>query len=115
MEYPRHILNQLERDPIWFFGCTHAEITSCSRRGALFALFALIAGLVVHWLFALVLAFAIWMGYSYFLILKLATKRADKPLFYEVHLSKMRFFIKTNVRYQIYRNPSLDAKKRELL
>ena len=112
MEYPKQILGQLERDPIVFWGCSNAEIMRAARQSFMAALVVLGLGLLIHWVFALVTGFMVWIGYSYYLMMALSGKRADKPLFYEVHLGKKYVFTKANTRYQLFRNAPHSPKKR---
>lgn len=115
MEYPTLILDQLERDPIVFWGCSNAEIMRCARQSFAAAVIIGVLGLFIHWVVAVILAFVLWIGYSYYLMMALSGKRADKPLFYEVHASKLNVFIKHNVRYQLFRNAPHSPKKSKSL
>lgn len=111
MEYPKQILGHLERDPIVFWGCSNAEIMRSTRQSFLAAIVVLGLGLFIHWVVAVVAAFMVWIGYSYYLMMALSGKRADKPLFYEVHLAKKHVFTKANTRYQLYRNAPYSPNK----
>ena len=91
---PGAILSELEREPVIFWGCTRSEIFSALRRGLLVAVVtaslltvtaaAFLRGstLVPIWMLSM-------MGITYLLtrgrLRRIASLRAGRPLFYELH------------------------------
>ncbi len=107
--YPIHTLNHLERDPVVWAGCSYAEMVSSAVRWLLICFVPMFISTIIFlpvWV-SLPISFVAWLGASWLSLFKLAKLRADKPLFYEIHLVKKKrtaVFIRAGIRYQRERN-----------
>lgn len=107
--YPSIPLNELERDPIVHWGCTRGEILYAATKGLMFGLLTGALLILIHWMLSPLGILLVMLGYTHLQLKKLAALRSDKPLFYEVHLMKLKtrafILIKPNIHnYQRERN-----------
>lgn len=107
MAIPNTTLNQLERDPVVHFGCTYSEI---QRSGVMSFIKGFIpvfiAGCFINVSLSILAGFILWLVLCSVTMKKIARTRADKPLFYDIHLLRKKAgrFIKPNIVYQTERN-----------
>lgn len=105
------LLNQLERDPIVRWGCSWLEIKSAVRKAFLISLIpsvlmgTLFSSFITKFSIFLVLSLLVTAPLTVYFCQKLARLRADKPLFYDLHIGKKkrRQFIESKP-YQRERN-----------
>ena len=107
-----HTLQHLERDPVVFWGCTFGEIKQAGIRAATFAFPIGIGMGVMPIPYGLNFGAGIISFFTTFFLLfkrsttKLAKLRSDKPLYFDVHYSKLKTgcFIKAHQSWQRERN-----------
>ena len=105
---PGQTLNQLDREPLVYFGCTWTEIKTALHQSGAAALLALI-GLVMLLRSPGVLGLVLvgWLALAYFLLRRIHRFRAGKPLYFERHrkIARGPALIKPGRRYQYGRHP----------
>lgn len=111
---PNKTLTQLEEEPeAGFMGCTHTEITIAMRKGLFVGIVTtLVLSMLIRWEIAAVAALVIAVV-TFIVIAQLsASNRADKPLYYHLHLKihKSKRMIQPPTQYQIERNTN-ECKK----
>lgn len=90
---PQHSLNELEREPIVYFGCTWSEIKRCIRRAAaIMAPLTLVMMVAIPGMrvLALVPGLLGWVGLAYLYTQQIRALRVGKPLYYETHQHQVR-------------------------
>lgn len=108
---PDLTLSELEREPIVYFGCTWSEIKTCIWRGAAVALPVTLGLMMLGPLPVLMLVpgLLLWVGAAYGFTQYIHRHRAGKPLFYEMHRTRVKAvgapFIRPGQIYQVERHP----------
>lgn len=114
---PSQTLSRLEEEPeTGFFGVTYSELTRALKKALLCtAVLAPMISIVIRWEAATIIAMLIAVGVFMYLVKKSSKLRADKPLFYNRHIStyKTSKFIQPAKYYQRERNHvSKESRKR---
>jgi hypothetical protein len=104
---PDQTLDQLDREPLVYFGCTWTEIKAALYQSGAAAVLALI-GLTLWLRSPVVLAIGLvgWLALAYALLRRIHHHRAGKPLYFERHRKTARgaAFIQPGRRYQYSRH-----------
>ena len=107
---PDLTLGELEREAIVYFGCTWSEIKTCIWRGAGVAIPATIGLMALGPapVLMLVPGLLLWVGTAYGFTQYIHRHRAGKPLFYEMHRTRVKAvgapFIRPGQIYQVERH-----------
>jgi len=100
---PDQTLDQLDREPLVYFGCTWTEIKAALYQSGAAAVVALI-GLTLWLRSPVVLAIGLvgWLALAYALLRRIHHHRAGKPLYFERHrkIAQGPALIKPGRRYQ---------------
>lgn len=116
---PDFVLNELEREPIVYFGCTWTEIKNCLWRSAALvlpltlALIILAPGMTV---LGFVPGLLGWITLAYVYTQRIRKFRVGKPMYYERHRQRVRRpgapYVRAGEVYQVMRSaPAPDVKR----